>query len=229
MNKTPTLPPVSPNLSAARHEFLEVYGATAVMNNTLKAIVLALSLVCIGLVFAEVRIVQLLRNVKPVVIRVNELGRAEAVAGPAAEYHPQEAEIKYFLIQFVQNHYGRIRATVRDNYSRSLYFLDSHLAGAIIEADKKSKAIETFLTDRTDEIEIRVTSIAIEDLRKNPYRATVDFEKIFYGPDRQEKRREKYIGNFVFMVRDRVPNELIPTNPLGLTITYFREDQTFQP
>jgi len=24
-----------------------------------------------------------------------------------------------------------------------------------------------------------------------------------------------------------VPNELIPTNPLGLTITYFRQDQAF--
>jgi hypothetical protein len=25
-----------------------------------------------------------------------------------------------------------------------------------------------------------------------------------------------------------VPNELIPINPLGMTITYFREDQAFK-
>ena len=35
------------------------------------------------------------------------------------------------------------------------------------------------------------------------------------------------MGQFVFVVQDRVPNAVIPINPLGLTITYFREDQAF--
>jgi hypothetical protein len=30
------------------------------------------------------------------------------------------------------------------------------------------------------------------------------------------------------VVKERVPNAMIPINPLGLTITYFREDQAFQ-
>jgi len=46
--------------------------------------------------------------------------------------------------------------------------------------------------------------------------------------DRTETKRERYIGNFVFTIRDHVPNSFIPVNPLGLTITYFREDQAFQ-
>jgi len=41
-------------------------------------------------------------------------------------------------------------------------------------------------------------------------------------------KREKYTAHFVFVVKDRVPNAMIPVNPLGLTITYFREDQAFQ-
>ena len=58
---------------------------------------------------------------------------------------------------------------------------------------------------------------------------TVDFEKVYYSPhDRQEIRREKYTGNFVFVVKDQVSNAMIPVNPLGFTITYFREDQAFQ-
>lgn len=32
-------------------------------------------------------------------------------------------------------------------------------------------------------------------------------------------------ANFVFAFKTNVPNELIPINPLGLAITYFREDQ----
>lgn len=71
--------------------------------------------------------------------------------------------------------------------------------------------------------------MSIEDLRTPPYRATVDFEKVYRRTqDRSEEKREKFIGNFVFEVRDHVPNNLIPINPLGLTITYFREDQAFE-
>jgi len=169
------------------------------------------------------------RDLKPLVIRINEVGRAEAVRYDTLEYRPQEAEIKYFLIDFVQRHYSRIRATLRENYARSLYFLDGRLADAIIETNKKNKVIETFLTSTSEEIEVRVTNVSIEDVRAAPYKATVDFEKVYYSPaDRTEIKREKYVANFVFMVKERVPNAMIPVNPLGLTIIYFREDQAFQ-
>ena len=59
--------------------------------------------------------------------------------------------------------------------------------------------------------------------------ATVDFEKTYYNyGDAAVLKRETYTAHFVFVVKDRVPNSMIPVNPLGLTITYFREDQAFQ-
>jgi type IV secretion system protein VirB5 len=122
-----------------------------------------------------------------------------------------------------------MRATVRDNYALSLYYLDGRLADALIEANKKNKTIETFLAGSGDEIEVSVKNVSIEDLRSPPYHATVDFEKTYYtAADHVPARREKYVANFVFGVKDQVPNAMIPVNPLGLTITYFREDQAFQ-
>jgi type IV secretory pathway component VirB8 len=98
-----------------------------------------------------------------------------------------------------------------------------------MEANKKTKAIETFLAAPAEEIDIQVKNVALEDLRKAPYKATVDFEKVYYATaDHAEIRREKYVASFVFTVREHIPNSLIPVNPLGLTITYFREDQAFQ-
>ena len=74
-----------------------------------------------------------------------------------------------------------------------------------------------------------MTNVSIQDLRSSPYRATADFEKIYYSPATREiTRREKYVANIVFVKKNRVPNDMIPVNPLGLTITYFREDQAFQ-
>ena len=160
--------------------------------------------------------------------RSNDLGRAEALKYATLEYHPQDKEIKYFLIDFVQRHYSRMRATLRDNYARSLYFLDGRLADALIEANKKNSALESFLAGIGEEIEVTVKNVAIEDLRDPPYRATVDFEKVYYAPDHVVVRREKYVANVVFVIKEQVPNSMVPVNPLGLTITYFREDQAFQ-
>jgi hypothetical protein len=42
------------------------------------------------------------------------------------------------------------------------------------------------------------------------------------------RRRTLYTANFVFFFRAHVPNEFIPINPLGMTITYFREDRAFK-
>jgi type IV secretory pathway component VirB8 len=74
-----------------------------------------------------------------------------------------------------------------------------------------------------------VRKVSIEDLRSAPYKATVDFYKISYSPAQHvEVKRTLYTAHFVFLFRDSVPNELIQVNPLGVAITYFREDEAFQ-
>lgn len=222
------MPPPGKDFKSAKRQFVELYGSTAVMNTYLKIALVCLGGVCLGLVWLNLRTYQVFHNVKPLVVRINELGRAEAVSYQSFEYRPQEQEIKYFLIEFVQRHYSRMRATVRENYTRSLYFLDGRLADAAIETSKKNETIEGFLAGSGDEIEVNVKNVAIEDLRQAPYRATVDFEKIYYGAgDHAERKHEKYVAHVVFIVKDRVPNDMVPVNPLGLTITYFREDQAF--
>jgi hypothetical protein len=47
-------------------------------------------------------------------------------------------------------------------------------------------------------------------------------------PRKGTRPRTPYTANFVFFFRARVPNEFIPINPLGMTITYFREDRAFK-
>jgi type IV secretory pathway TrbF-like protein len=229
MEHTPWMPPPEKDYAAARRQYVELYGSTEVMNTYLKIAVLSLCLVVLGLMVLNFRTYAAYHELKPLVIRINEVGRAEAINYGSLEYQPQEAEIKYFLVQFVHAYYGRMRATVREAYPRSLYFLDGRLADAIIEANKKTKAIEMFLSRGTDEADIEVKNVAIEDLRKPPYKATVEFEKIYYAKaDHRETRRERYVSNFVFFIKQPVANALIPINPLGITITYFREDQAFQ-
>jgi type IV secretory pathway TrbF-like protein len=220
-------PPVQ--MDAGSRKYLEQYAMLLVSNRHLRVALLCVTVLSLGLLVLNLKTVQTLRNFKPLVIRINEIGRAEAVAYDSLTYQPRDAEMKYFLIQFVTRYYGRMRATVRESYARSLYFLDGRLADSIMEANKKDRTIETFLAGQGDEIDIEVRNVTVEDLRQAPYKATVDFDKVYYSAaGRTESRREKYVASFVFTVRDRVPNAWIPVNPLGLVITYFREDQAFQ-
>ena len=229
MEATPWIAPPEKDYAAAKRQYLELYGSVSVMNTYLKIAVLSLCLVALDLVVLNFRTYAAYHDLKPLVIRINEVGRAEGINYGSLEYQPQEAEIKYFLVQFVHSYYGRMRATIREAYPRSLYFLDGRLADAIIEANKKTKAIETLLSGGIDEADVEVKNVAIEDLRKAPYKATVEFEKIYYASaDHKEIRRERFVANFVFVIKQPVANALIPMNPLGITITYFREDQAFQ-
>jgi type IV secretory pathway TrbF-like protein len=229
MPDTQWMPPPVNDFDVAKRQYLELYGSVAVMNTYLKIALVCVSFVALGLLMLNIKTYTAFHNLKPLVIRINQIGRAEAITYGSLEYQPQEAEIKYFLAQFVQSFYGRMRVTLKEAYPRSLYFLDGRLADAIIEANKKTKAMETFLSGQTEEIDIQVKNVAIEDLRTPPYKATVEFEKVVYGSaERTEMRRQRYVANFVFVVRTPVPNALIPVNPLGLTITYFREDQAFE-
>jgi type IV secretory pathway TrbF-like protein len=223
------LPSPVKDYAAARRQFLEVYGSALTAATHWKLIAVALTASNLALVALHFSTLHTLRDWKPPILERGEFGGLHVLSSATAAYQPQEATVKYFLVQFVQWHYSRIRATVRENYARSLYFLDGTLANATIEASKKNKLIETFLTGQSEEVEINVKNVVIEDIRQQPYKARVDFEKIYYSPmDHVETKREKYATTFVFVVKGPQSNALIPVNPLGLTITYFREDQAFE-
>src|SRR6266853_4046631 len=225
---TTTLPPAGYEYGEARRRYVEQYGSTLVMNTYLQLAVASLSVVIVGLIGLNVYTQRLVRTLKPLVIRIDDVGHAAAVSYDSLTYTPQAPELKYFLVQFITMHYSRMRATVRQQYAQSLYFLDGRLADATIDANKKSGLIERFLTSGGEEIDVRVKNVTLEDLRQPPYRATVDFDKVYLAPvTRAEMKREAFVAHVVFVVTEQVDNARIPINPLGLTITYFREDQAF--
>src|SRR5437867_3819651 len=62
-----------------------------------------------------------------------------------------------------------------------------------------------------------------------PYEAAVTFQKVFYTPGtRAERARETYGSQLDFVIRGRVPHELVRVSPLRLEITYFRVNQAFE-
>jgi type IV secretory pathway component VirB8 len=219
-----------PTFENAKRLYLESYGDPMVTNTYLKITLVLLSLVAVGLALIDLRTIRTFQNFRPLVIRINDLGQAEAINYHNLEYKPQDAEAKYFLSEFCSLYYRRNRYTMQDDFSKSLYFLDGKLADGILDTYRKDDVIRKFLTNTAaPEIDVDVKKVALDQMQTPPFRATVDFYLVYYSPaDHSELKRDLYTANFVFVFRSQVPNELIPINPLGMTITYFREDEAFK-
>jgi type IV secretion system protein VirB5 len=218
-------------IADARRQYVELFGSALVMNTYLKVALLAVSVVAAGLILLNLRTQARFSELKPLVIRIDDVGRAQAVQYDALTYRPegQAPELKYFLTQFVTKHFGRMRATVKERYAESLFFLDATLVEATIARTERQQDIQTFLAGNADEVEVRVRNVTLDELRQAPYKATVDFEQVSYSAGtRQEHTRETFVAQLQFVLRDQVPNAMILVNPLGLTITYFRVDQAFR-
>src|SRR5438132_7068417 len=166
MNSTVAdLPPKT--LESAKRQFVELYGSALVMNTYLKIALLLVCLASLGLVALNFRTQAKYANVKPLVVRIDEVGRAEAVQYDAATYQAQAPELRYFLTQFVVKHFSRIRATVQREYPDSLFFLEPSLADATIGQNDQSRSIETFLTTPSaDEVDVMVQNVSLSELTK---------------------------------------------------------------
>jgi type IV secretory pathway TrbF-like protein len=221
----------APNiLTTTKRQFVELYGGPLVLNTYLTIAVVLLTLLAAGLVLLNVRTQTQSAHLKPLVIRIDDVGRADAVAYDATTYRPQAPELRYFLTRFVVTHFSRLRGTLQRDYPDSLFFLAPALADATIAHNNQTRLFETFLTNPSaEEVDVTVKNVTLTELTASPYRAAVDFEQASFAPgSRQERARDTFVAQFEFTLRDAVPNAFIRVNPLGLQITNFRVDQAFQ-
>jgi type IV secretory pathway TrbF-like protein len=168
-------------------------------------------------------------HLKPLVIRIDQVGRADAIAYDATTYRPQVPELRYFLTRFVVTHFSRIRASVLRDYPDSLFFLSPTLADLTIASNERTHVLDAFMKDATaDDIEVTVKNVTLTELTTSPFHAAVDFDQTYYPQNtRQARKHDISVAQIDFTLRDQVPNTFIPINPLGLQITNLHVDQAF--
>src|SRR4030095_7353418 len=158
-------------IDSAKRQFVELYGSALVMNTYLKIALVLVSLVAVGLLALNFHTAARYAQVKPLVIRIDEVGRAEAGQYDGTTDQPQPPELRYFLTQFVVKHFSRLRATVQRDYPESLFFLDPALANVTIAQNEQSRVIETFLTNPSaDEVDVAVQNVSLTELTATPYK-----------------------------------------------------------
>ena len=219
----------SPEMTRAAERYLEQYGDPMVMNTYLKVAVLALSAVAVALTGVVYKSHQALASARPLIIRIDNVGRAEAIDYRDFQYRPQEAENKYYLGRWAELYFSRNRFTLVRDQTASLYFLNSDVQRDVIEQERKAQTIPTYLKDSgLAYVTIVVKNVILDDLKMSPYSARIEFERIYTNPqDMHELKREQLTASVTYVFRDSVHNQQLAVNPLGLTIIRFRVDQAF--
>jgi len=219
----------SPDITRAAERYLEQYGDPLVMNTYLKITILVLAVICLVLAGLVYRGQMALAAVHPLIVRINEVGRAEAIDYRNFQYRPQEAENKYYLTRWAELYFSRNRFTVERDQTNSLYFLNGDVQRAVVDQERKNNIIASYTKDNSlPFVDVEVKNVILDDLRQSPYSARVEFEKVFTNPsDHSELKRERWTASVTYVFREDVKNNQLAVNPLGLTIVRFRADQAF--
>lgn len=217
-------------LAGAQRQFADAFGSLAVQNTYLKlALGLAL-LAVVGLIGLQFRTQARLDQIKPIIVRMDELGRHETVDYPVATgAAPRENELRRDLTTFVTKHFSRLRGALRRDYPESLYFLQPKLADVLTASERKE--IDAFMGSLGgEELDVEVKNVTLTELTTTPYKAQVYFEQKPLQPMSRQagQKADQFIAHLSFELRDSVPASFIHVNPLGLQITYLRLEQAFQ-
>jgi type IV secretory pathway TrbF-like protein len=217
------------DLTRAAEKYLEQYGKPLVMNTYLKITVLALCAISTALAALVYRSQNALAAMHPMIVRINDVGRAEAIDYRNFQYRPQEAENKYYLSRWAELYFSRNRFTIERDQMNALYFLNGDVQRAVIDQERKSNFIQNYVRDSgLPFVDVEVKNVVLDDLRQSPYSARIEFEKVFTNPaDHSEVKRERWTATVTYVFRENVRNNELAVEPLGLTIVRFRSDQAF--
>ena len=205
-------------------EYAEIWGEAVHSNRHLRVLSIGLGALCLLLIIVVFRIVSI-DPPKPIVVRVDEVGRAEAVAYEAmeAQADPLDPTTKYFLNRFIHDFYSRRRATVQENWSRSLRFLTTDLANASFRAESRNVALLAAGAAR-DELQVESVILRVQANPQEPHSATADFDLVRLVAQ-NEVSRERWSLSLQFLFLQEIPPDLIVYNPMGIIITYLQGDR----
>jgi len=217
-------------ITPAGDQYLEGNADPLVMNTYLRITILVLAVVCLVLAALVWRSQKALAEVHPLIVRINDVGRADVIDYRNFQYKPQEAENKYYLTRWAELYFSRNRFTIERDQTNALYFLNGDVQRSVIDQERKDNVIANYRSDSSlPFVDVEVKNVVLDDLRQSPYSARIEFEKVYTNPaDQSELKRERWTASVTYVFRETVKNNELAVNPLGLTIVRFRADQAFE-
>jgi type IV secretion system protein VirB5 len=173
-------------------------------------------------------------------IRIDEMGRAQAIAYSDLNYSPREGEVRTYLTDWANYRYTVNRETIGTKYPLNYYFLSQNLASQLMADDNQSHLVSQVMGGQIEQSDVEVKNVTITSMSQETVQgatiargtALVAVDK-FYSPRySREPRSEHWVLSVTYYLNPKQVSDqakIFPQfetiNPLGLTITEFHENR----
>ena len=173
-------------------------------------------------------------------VRIDELGRAQAIQYSDLTYSPREGEVRTYLTDWANYRYTVNRETIAAKYPLSYYFLSQTLANQYMTDDNTSHFASQVLAGQVEQSDVEVKNVTITSLQQELVdgaemakgTALLNIDRLYSARNSHEPRIEHwqipvtyYLNPKQVSVEARTFPQFETINPLGLTITEFHENR----
>ena len=173
-------------------------------------------------------------------VRIDEMGRAQAIQYTDLNYSPREGEVRTYLTDWANYRYTINRETIAKKYPLNYYFLSQTLSSQLMTDDNQNHLISQVIGGLTEQNEVEVRNVTITSMQQETVAgavlargtALINLDKIYSGRNSHEPRTEHWLVSATYYLNpkqvsdaSRIFPQFETINPLGMTITEFHENR----
>lgn len=173
-------------------------------------------------------------------IRIDEMGRAQAIAYTDLNYSPREGEVRTYLTDWANYRFTINRETIGSKYPLNYYFLSQNLASQLMTDDNQNHLVSQVMGGQIEQSDVEVKNVTITSMSQETVQgaiiargaALVAIDKLYSARNSREPRREHWVLSVTYYLNPKQVSDqakIFPQfetiNPLGLTITEFHENR----
>ena len=173
-------------------------------------------------------------------IRIDEMGRAQAIAYTDLNYSPREGEVRTYLTDWANYRYTINRETIATKYPLNYYFLSQNLASQLMTDDNQNHLVSEVVGGQVEQSDVEVKNVTITSMSQETVQgaiiargtALVAIDKLYSSRNSREPRKEHWVLSITYYLNPKQVSDqakIFPQfetiNPLGLTITEFHENR----
>jgi type IV secretion system protein VirB5 len=173
-------------------------------------------------------------------IRIDEMGRAQAIQYTDLNYSPREGEVRTYLNDWANYRFTVNRDTIAKKYPLNYYFLSSALASRLMAEDNQNHLVSQVVAGQVESNDVQVRNVTITSMSEETVQGTqiargtalVTIDKLFSPQNSREPRTEHWALSITYYLNPkqvsdqaRIFPQFETINPLGMTITEFHENR----
>ena len=180
------------------------------------------------------------RTVADRYIRIDEMGRAQAIQYTDLNYSPREGEVRTYLTDWANYRFTINRDVIAKKYPLNYYFLSQPLAASLMASDNQDHLASQVSAGQVEASDIEVRNVTITSMVEETVQgstvsrgtALITLDKLYSAQNSHQPRTEHWILSATYYLNPKQVSDqakIFPQyefiNPLGLTITEFHENR----